>query len=207
MGCKNVFFFSLWLQDMASKLWNGLQATKWCAKTLCKAKENCKNANRASQPCIYRREPSHWDHIHQASHSIFNLPTPSQPIAPTESSSRGDYATQGDYQSRGQCPDPTHSEGHHISTGPFYYLIISLFFVFTYYISIHNFMFWCLIFWDWMYFWWCIIYRHHFCLNLAFFYFLYSLFFCNMWFLLYDSDSMSLRRYHFLPIFQSLLSH
>ena len=36
-------------------------------------------------------------------------------------------------------------------------------------------MFWCLIFWDWMYYWWCIIYRHHFCLNLAFSYFLYSL--------------------------------
>ena len=49
-----------------------------------------------------------------------------------------------------------------------------------------------------------------FCLNLAFFYFLYSLtllFFWNIWFLLYDSDSMSLRRYHFLLIFQSLLSH
>ena len=61
-----------------------------------------------------------------------------------------------------------------------------------------------------MYYWWYIIYRHHFCLNLTFFYFLYSLtllFFWHMWFLLYDSDSMSLRRYHFLPIFQSLLSH
>ena len=56
-----------------------------------------------------------------------------------------------------------------------------------------------------------LIYRHHFCLNLAFFYFLYSLtllcFLWNMWFLLYDSDSMLLKRYHFLPIFQSLLSH
>ena len=87
----------------------------------------------------------------------------------------------------------------------------SLFFVFTYYISIDNSMFWCLIFWNWMYYWWYIIYRHQFfCLNLAFFYFLYSLtfvFFWNMWFLLYDSDSMSLRRYHFLPSFQSLLSH
>ena len=112
---------------------------------------------------------------HQASHSISYLLKPSKLIAPTESSNRGDYATQGDYQSRGQCPDPTHSEGHHISTGPYHYLIISLFFVFTYYISIHNSMFWCLIFWDWMYYWWYIIYRHHFCLNLAFFYFLYSL--------------------------------
>ena len=45
-------------------------------------------------------------------------------------------------------------------------------FVFTYYIN--NSIFWCLIFWDWMYYWWCIIYRHHFCLNLAYLYFLYS---------------------------------
>ena len=87
------------------------------------------------------------------------------------------------------------------------------FFVFTYYISIDNSIFWCLILWDWMYYWWCIIYRHHFCLNLAFFYFLYSLtlllffFFLNMRFLLYDLDSTSLKRYHFLPIFQSFLSH
>ena len=49
------------------------------------------------------------------------------------------------------------------------------FFVFTCYISINNSIFWCLIFWDWMYYWWYIIHRHHFCLNLAFFYFLYSL--------------------------------
>ena len=63
----------------------------------------------------------------------------------------------------------------------------------------------------WMYYWWYIIYRHHFCLHLAFLYFLYSLtllfFFLNMWFLQYDSDSMSLRRYHFLPVFQSLMPH
>ena len=58
MGCENVFLFSLWLQ-------NDLQATKWppgykndlqneerFAKTLCKAKESCENAKRASQPCI-----------------------------------------------------------------------------------------------------------------------------------------------------------
>ena len=49
------------------------------------------------------------------------------------------------------------------------------FFVFTYYISVNNFIFWCIMFWDWMYYWWYIIYRHHFCLNLAFFYSLYSL--------------------------------
>ena len=83
-------------------------------------------------------------------------------------------------------------------------------FVFTYYISINNSMFWCLIFWDWMYYWWYIIYKH-FLFKLGIF--LFPLltnsfgFFLNMWFLLYDSDSMSLRRYHFLPIFQSLLSH
>ncbi|RVW22753.1 hypothetical protein CK203_099384 [Vitis vinifera] len=64
------------------------------------------------------RTPCTLGSQHQASHSISYLLKPSKPIAPTESSSRGDYATQGDYQSRGQCPDPTHSEGHHISTDP-----------------------------------------------------------------------------------------
>ena len=81
---------------------------------------------------------------------FLNLLKPSKPIAPTESPNRGDYAIQGEYQNRGQSPDPTNSKGHHkciSSTGPFYYLIISLFFVFTYYISIHNSMFWCLILW------------------------------------------------------------
>ena len=78
-------------------------------------------------------------------------------------------------------------------------------------ISIHNSMFWCLIFWDWMYYWWCIIYRHHFLFQLGIFLFPLLtnsfVFFLNMWFLLYDSDSMSLGKYHFLPIFQSLLSY
>ena len=32
------------------------------------------------------------------------------------------------------------------------------------------------------------------------------LFFLIMWFLLYDSDSMSLRRYHFLPLFAIALA-
>ena len=45
-----------------------------------------------------------------------------------------------------------------------------------------------------------------FCLNLTFFYFLYSLtllcFFWNMWFLLYDSDSIS----HEVPLPSSLFS-
>ena len=95
-----------------------------------------------------------WDHTHEASYSISDLLKPSKPIAPAESSSWGDYAIQGEYQNRGQSPDPTHSEGHHrciSSIGPYHYLIISLLFVFTYYISIYNSMFWCFIFWDWMY--------------------------------------------------------
>ena len=50
----------------------------------------------------------------------------------------------------------------------------SLYFLYLH-ISIDNSIFWCLIFWDWMYYWWYIIHRHHFCLNLAFSYFLYSL--------------------------------
>ena len=62
-----------------------------------------------------------------------------------------------------------------------------------------------------MYYWWYIIYRHQFLFKLGIF--LFPLltnsfgFFLNMWFFLYNSDSMSHRRYHFFPIFQSLLSH
>ena len=83
----------------------------------------------------------------------------------------------------------------------------SLYFL-SFYI-IHNSMCWCFILWDWMYYWWYIIYRHHFLFKLGIFLFplltnSFAFFFLNMWFLLYDSDSVSLRRYHFLPIFQSL---
>ena len=145
-----MFFFSLWLQDMASKqeiaskLQNDMQ--KHFAKSREIAKMPIEPHNHAS-----KEESPLTEITHEVSHSISYLLKPSKLIAPTESSSRGDYATQGDYQSRGQCPDPTHSEGHHISTGPYHYLIISLIFVFTYYISIDNSMFWCSIFWDWMY--------------------------------------------------------
>ena len=80
-----------------------------------------------------------------------------------------------------------------ISTGPYHYLLISLIFVFTYYISIDNSMFWCLIFWDWMYYWWYIIHRHQFLFKLGIFLFPLLtnsyVFFESMWFLLYDSDS------------------
>ena len=44
-------------------------------------------------------------------------------------------------------------------------------FVFTYYICIDNSIFWCLIFWDWMYYWWYIIHRHHFLFKLGIFLF------------------------------------
>ncbi|KAL6313191.1 hypothetical protein AAG906_016782 [Vitis piasezkii] len=132
-----MFFFSLWLQDMASKLQNDMQ--KHFAKPREITKMLTEPRNHAS-----KEENPLTELTHEASHSISDLPKPSQPIAPAESSSKGDYATQGDYQSRGQCPDPTHSEGHHraiISTGPYHFLIISLIFVFTYYISIYNSMF------------------------------------------------------------------
>ena len=83
----------------------------------------------------------------------------------------------------------------------------SLYFLSLY--IIHNSMCWCFILWDWMYYLWYIIYRHHFLFKLGIFLFplltnSFVFFFWNMWFLLYDSDSVSLRRYHFLPIFQSL---
>ena len=138
-----MFFFSLWLQDMASKqeiaskLQNDMQ--KHFAKPREIAKMPIEPHNHAS-----KEESPLTEITHEVSHSISYLLKPSKLIAPTKSSSRGDYATQGDYHSRGQCPDPTHSEGHHraiISTGPYHYLIISLIFVFTYYISIDNSMF------------------------------------------------------------------
>ena len=73
-----------------------------------------------------KREPhAPWDHTHKASHSISYLLKPSKPIALTESSSWGDY------QNRGQSPDPTHLRSHHrciSSTGPYHCLIISLLF-------------------------------------------------------------------------------
>ena len=63
MGCKNVFLFSLWLQD-------DLQATKWppsykndlqneerFAKTLYKAKESCINANKAPHHASKEESP------------------------------------------------------------------------------------------------------------------------------------------------------
>ena len=132
---------------MAPKLQNDVQ--KHFAKPREIAKMPTEPHNHA-----FKEESPLTEITHQASHSISYLLKPSQPIAPAENSSWEDYATQGDYQSRGQCPDPTHSEGHQgaiISTGPYHYLIISLIFVFTYYISIDNSMFWCSIFWDWMY--------------------------------------------------------
>ena len=78
--------------EMTSKLQNGLQIMKLTCemeeglqKHLAKPREIAKNANRASQSCIWRGEPrTPWDHTHQASHSIFNLLKPSEPIAPIE---------------------------------------------------------------------------------------------------------------------------
>ena len=57
-----------------------------------------------------------------------------------------------------------------------------------------------------------VIYTYHFSLYLAFSFLspllinLLLFFFFIMWFLLYDSDSMSLRRYHFLPLFIIVLA-
>ena len=49
-----------------------------------------------------------------------------------------------------------------------------------------------------------LIYKHHVLIIFSIFLFpllITLLFFLLMWFLLYDSDSISLRRYHFLPLF------
>ena len=53
-----------------------------------------------------------------------------------------------------------------------------------------------------------VIYTHHFLLYLSFFYFLYT-YYCCFWimlFLLDDSDFMSLRKHHFLPVFSIALA-
>ena len=85
MGCKNVFLFSFWLR-------NGLQAMKWFAKTPYKAKEKLQKCQQSLTTMHLRREPhTPWDHTHEASHPIFDLLKPSNPIAPSESSSWGDY--------------------------------------------------------------------------------------------------------------------
>ena len=55
-----------------------------------------------------------------------------------------------------------------------------------------------------------VIYTYHFGLYWAFSFLspllINLLFFLIMWFLLYDSDSMSLRRYHFFPLFIIILA-
>ena len=144
-GLQKCFFFPFGCKtwppsyEMASKLQNDVQ--KHFAKPREIAKMPTKPHNHASKE---ENTLVHPGITHEASHSISDLPKPSKLIAPVESSNRGDYAIQGEYQNRGQSPDPTNSEGHHkciSSTGPFYYLIISLIFVFTYYISIDNSMF------------------------------------------------------------------
>ena len=84
--------------EIASRLRNWLAKWEGFAKTPCEVKESCENANKAPRPCIWRGKPhAPWDHTHEASHSISDLPKPSQPIAPAESSSWGDYGIQGDY--------------------------------------------------------------------------------------------------------------
>ena len=75
-----MFFFSLWLQDMASKLQNDMQ--KHFAKPRKIAKMPTEPHNHAS-----KEESPFTEITHEVSHSISYLLKPSQPIAPAESSS------------------------------------------------------------------------------------------------------------------------
>ena len=75
-GLRECFYFFLPLQD-------DLQATKWFAKTLCKAMGSCKNANRARNHASKEESPL-IEITHKASHSISYLLKPSRPIAPAE---------------------------------------------------------------------------------------------------------------------------
>ena len=64
---------------------------KWFVKTPYKAKESCKNSNKALHHTSKEESPL-TEITHEASHSISDLLKPSDQIAPTESSSWGDYA-------------------------------------------------------------------------------------------------------------------
>ena len=134
-----------------------------------------------------------------------------------------DYSSLGDYSSeettRADVPiQPTQEATIEPSSLPeapaTWSSLYSL--VFTYYISKHNSLFWCFIFWDWKYY---IIISHivlsqsniYTSFFIIFFIFLFPLlitllFFWIMWFFLYISDSISLRRYHFLPLFTIALA-
>ena len=86
-----MFFFFPFGCKMISKIRNDLQAIKMT----CKIKRGLrKHFAKPREVVKMRREPrAPWDHTHKASHSIYDLLKPSKPIAPTKSSSWGDYAT------------------------------------------------------------------------------------------------------------------
>ena len=109
---------------------------------------------------------------HEASHSISYLLKPSKPIAPAEETMPSKETTRTEAKvliqpTQKATTDASAPQDPTITWSSLHFLSLYI---------IHSSMFWCLIFWDWMCYWWYITYRHHFCLNLAiFFYFLYLL--------------------------------
>ena len=164
-GLQKWFFFS------PPRLQNDLQAAKWppgykndlqneerFSKTLCKAMGSCKNANRARNHAS--KEESPLTRItHEASYSISYLLKPSRPIAPTEETMPPKETIRTEAKvliqpTQEATTDASAPQDSTITWSSLHFLYL--------HISINNSIFWCLIFWDWMYYWWYIIYRHHF---------------------------------------------
>ena len=93
---------------------------------------------------------------------------PSRPIAPAEETMTTKETTKAEVKvliqpTQEATTDASAPQDPTITWSSFHFLYL--------YISINNSIFWCLIFWNWMYYWWCIIYRHHFLFKLGIFLF------------------------------------
>ena len=82
-----------------------------------------------------------------------DIPGPSKPIAPTKETISTEETTRADVPIQPTQKATTEISSSHDPTTTW----SSLYLVFTYYISRHNYLFWCFIFWDWMY---CMIISH-----------------------------------------------
>ena len=77
-----------------------------------------------------------------------DIPGPLERIAPVEETTPAEETTRVDALIQPTHEATTGPSSPHDPTTTWSYLYI----VFTYYISRHNYMFWCFILWDWMYF-------------------------------------------------------
>ena len=73
---------------------------------------------------------------------------PLEPIAPAEETISTEETTRADVPIQPTQKATTETSSSHDPTTTW----SSLYLVFTYYISRHNYLFWCFIFWDWMYY-------------------------------------------------------